>query len=257
MRSALAGAALAVLIAAAAVQAEETQHPDGAAVLMPAAATAGKRAETDQQTDPGPVPTAPIVTASLQALPTPGPALVELPPPPAPPPVTLVLKADLSAQRLTVIQRGKVLHSWAISSGRAGFATATGNFRPQWASKMWYSRQYELAPMPHAVFFNRGTAFHGTGAVSLLGRPASHGCVRLHPSNAKALYSLVHRHGYASTKIVVFGAPSKKNAPAVAARQGKPKAQKVAGVRNRAAGRVSPYGPRPTTQQVWGFGLFN
>ena len=50
--------------------------------------------------------------------------------------------------------------------------------------RMHYSRQYEYAPMPHAVFFHRGTAFHGTGAVGLLGQPASHGCVRLAPGNA-------------------------------------------------------------------------
>jgi hypothetical protein len=126
-----------------------------------------------------------------------------LPPPPAP--ITLVLKADLARQRLTVIEHGEVEHVWAISSGRAGYATKTGTFRPQWASRMHYSRQYDLAPMPHAVFFNRGAAFHGTHAVRSLGRPASHGCIRLAPRNAAQLYRLVHRHGFYQTKVVVHG----------------------------------------------------
>ena len=62
---------------------------------------------------------------------------VELaPPPPPPPPITLVLNTDLGAQRLTVIENGKAKYTWPISSGRRGFATPTGTFHPQWASKM-------------------------------------------------------------------------------------------------------------------------
>ena len=120
---------------------------------------------------------------------------------------TLKLEVDLSEQRLTVIEAGETVHVWPISSGKAGHATKTGTFRPQWASRMWYSRQYDLAPMPHAVFFNGGIAFHATSATHLLGRPASHGCVRLSPANARALYGLIHRHGFAMTQIRVFGSP--------------------------------------------------
>jgi lipoprotein-anchoring transpeptidase ErfK/SrfK len=138
-------------------------------------------------------------------------------PPPPPPPITLVLNTDLRAQRLTVVENGKTKYVWPISSGRSGFATPTGTFHPQWASKMWHSRQYEFAPMPHAVFFHRGTAFHGTGATGLLGQPASHGCVRLAPGNAATLFKMVHKHGYASTKVVVHGG-SKGRQPAIARR---------------------------------------
>jgi hypothetical protein len=72
---------------------------------------------------------------------------------------------------------------------------------------MHYSRQYDWAPMPYAVFFNRGVAVHGTNAIGSLGRPASHGCVRLHPKNAKILYNLVHQHGEKLTRVVVRGKP--------------------------------------------------
>jgi hypothetical protein len=61
--------------------------------------------------------------------------------------------------------------------------------------------------MPYAVFFNRGVAVHGTAAVGALGRPASHGCVRLRTGNAKIFYNLVHKHGTRQTKIVVRGTP--------------------------------------------------
>ena len=33
--------------------------------------------------------------------------------------------------------------------------------------------------MPYSVFFTGGYAVHGTSHVKALGRPASHGCVRL------------------------------------------------------------------------------
>jgi hypothetical protein len=149
----------------------------------------------------------------------PPPASALAPPPPPPPPITLVLNADLGAQRLTVVENGKSRYTWAISSGRRGFTTPTGTFRPQWAAKMWYSRQYEYAAMPNAVFFHRGTAFHGTSAVGLLGQPASHGCVRLAPGNAAALFKLVHKHGFAATKVVVH-AGSRQRQPSRARRGG-------------------------------------
>jgi lipoprotein-anchoring transpeptidase ErfK/SrfK len=136
-----------------------------------------------------------------------------------------VLNTDLGAQRLTVIEKGKAKYVWPISSGRRGYPTPTGTFRPQWAARMWYSRQYEYSPMPHAVFFHRGTAFHGTGAVGLLGQPASHGCVRLAPGHAAVLFKLVHKHGYAHTKVVVHRGSRRRQLP-VARRS--PQSERVA-----------------------------
>jgi lipoprotein-anchoring transpeptidase ErfK/SrfK len=61
--------------------------------------------------------------------------------------------------------------------------------------RMWYSRKYEWSPMPHALFFRGGYAIHGTYAVRQLGRPASHGCVRLAPGNARTLFEMVRARG--------------------------------------------------------------
>ena len=60
-----------------------------------------------------------------------------------------------------------------------------------------------MSPMPYSVFYHGGYAIHGTGAVSRLGRPASHGCVRLHTANAKTFYNLVRRVGMGNTRVVV------------------------------------------------------
>jgi lipoprotein-anchoring transpeptidase ErfK/SrfK len=163
--------------------------------------------------------------------------------PPLPPPITMTLDVDLKTQRLTVIEGDVVKYVWPISSGRPGYSTQTGTFQPQWTARMWYSRQWDMAPMPHSVFFNRGTAFHATSATGMLGRRASHGCIRLHPGNAAKLYGLVHKHGLYSTKVIVHSSPSD---PVVAKR--KPaRAYQQASARQRAP-RSYSYGG-----SVWGF----
>lgn len=138
-------------------------------------------------------------------------------PPPPPPKPTLSVDINLSSQRMTVSEFGTQKYSWAISSGRSGYVTPTGTFRPLWTAKMWYSKKYDDAPMPNAVFFSGGTAIHGTYATGSLGSPASHGCVRLAPGNAATLYRLVGKHGNMLTRIVVHGSPRYRD-PAVASR---------------------------------------
>ena len=149
-----------------------------------------------------------VIPASAANVQVPAPAIetAALAPSDAPvSPFTLVLKTDLGAQELTVVENDTVVHVWPISSGTRGYSTPTGTFQPKSAHRMWYSRQYDWTPMPYAVFFVRGVAFHGTTAVSRLGRSASHGCIRLATSNAAQLFELVQRHGFAKTQIVVSG----------------------------------------------------
>jgi lipoprotein-anchoring transpeptidase ErfK/SrfK len=98
---------------------------------------------------------------------------------------------------------GETRHLWRVSTGRRGYGTPTGRFRPQWLARMHYSRKYDNSPMPYSIFFHHGFAIHGTQYTRRLGRVASHGCVRLHPSNAATLFSLVKRHGMSKTRIVI------------------------------------------------------
>ena len=116
------------------------------------------------------------------------------------------IRVDKAAQRMTVLVDGVQRHAWTVSTGRNGFGTPNGSFRPQWMAKSWFSRQYYNSPMPHSIFFHQGYAIHGSNAISQLGGPASHGCVRLHPSNAATLYALVRREGMANTQIRIEGA---------------------------------------------------
>ena len=57
--------------------------------------------------------------------------------------------------------------------------------------------------MPFAIFFKGGYAVHATYETKRLGRPASHGCVRLSPNNAATFYQLANRNGLSNTRIVI------------------------------------------------------
>ncbi len=113
------------------------------------------------------------------------------------------VRIDLSKQKMDVIVVGYHEFTWDVSTARSGYETPPGTFRVNWMTPMHYSEQYDLSPMPYAIFFNEGIAIHGTDAIKNLGKPASHGCVRLHPENARILYQLVELYGRGNTKISV------------------------------------------------------
>jgi lipoprotein-anchoring transpeptidase ErfK/SrfK len=113
----------------------------------------------------------------------------------------VVAHISLSAQRMNVSVNGVPRYNWAVSTARAGYRTPTGTFKPTGLFRYHASTIYSGSPMPHSIFFMRGYAIHGSYETKYLGRPASHGCVRLHPSNAATLYSLVKTYGAANTVI--------------------------------------------------------
>lgn len=108
---------------------------------------------------------------------------------------------DLSQQQMRVSVLGRAAYRWAVSTARPGYHTPTGTFHPIRLERTWYSTIYNNAPMPYSIFFYGGYAIHGTTEISKLGRPVSHGCVRLHPDNARILFNLVVRYGKANTSI--------------------------------------------------------
>jgi lipoprotein-anchoring transpeptidase ErfK/SrfK len=95
-----------------------------------------------------------------------------------------------SRQRM-IVHSSEGSYSWPVSTARRGYYTPTGSFRPYSLQPMHYSRKYDNAPMPHSIFFSGGYAIHATPHTGNLGRPASHGCVRLSPGNAATLYGIV------------------------------------------------------------------
>ena len=104
-------------------------------------------------------------------------------------------QVDNGRQRMTVFVDGAPAYVWPVSTARPGYRTPPGSYRVGRMERMWHSRKYDWSPMPYALFFRGGYAIHGTGAVGRLGRPASHGCVRLAPWHARTLFALVQSRG--------------------------------------------------------------
>lgn len=113
----------------------------------------------------------------------------------------VVARVDNARQAMRVYVDGGLAFVWPVSTARPGFRTPPGRYRVQRMERMWYSRKYDWAPMPNALFFHGGYAIHGTGAVGRLGRPASHGCVRLAPWNARLLFDMVRTYGGAQVVV--------------------------------------------------------
>ena len=115
---------------------------------------------------------------------------------------TVVAKIDISQQVMRVYINGVRRYVWRVSTGRKGYWTPRGSYRPGLMKRMHYSSKYYNSPMPWSIFFKGGYAIHGTNYIKRLGRPASHGCIRLHPAAARRLYALMRRNK-ASSRIII------------------------------------------------------
>ncbi|RYC32207.1 murein L,D-transpeptidase [Lichenibacterium minor] len=118
----------------------------------------------------------------------------------------VLVTVDKAAQRMTVAVDGQDRYSWPVSTGVADHDTPSGSFQPMRLDRDHFSREWDDAPMPYSIFFTgMGHAIHGTGHVAALGRPASHGCVRLSRPHAAELFALVKAEGLGNTRVVIEG----------------------------------------------------
>ena len=115
---------------------------------------------------------------------------------------TVNITVDVSKQTMYVQTPGDDF-TWKVSTAGRGHHTPRGTFKPYRLEAMHYSKKYNNAPMPHSIFFQGGYAIHATKGVGKLGTPASHGCVRLSPQNARWLYRLVQQYGAKNTTITI------------------------------------------------------
>jgi lipoprotein-anchoring transpeptidase ErfK/SrfK len=168
------------------------------------------------------------------------------PPSPAPAPTPKAVESSASkilvlidklTQTMRVLVDNLERYSWDVSTGLRAYDTPVGTYAARSMHKIWYSKQWDDAPMPHAIFFTRkGHAIHGTEDTQKLGRPASHGCVRLAPENARTLFALVKETGLENTGVVLTGEIPKDEVRAASHGSRKPQlkpGKKAATVLNR------------------------
>lgn len=107
------------------------------------------------------------------------------------------IEVDLGDQKLFAWEGGRKVYEFAISSGRPGYKTVTGEFRV-WRkvdSQRYVGGSkargdyYNLPNVPWSLFFYRGYAIHGAYWHNDFGiKRRSSGCVNLHPDNARQVY---------------------------------------------------------------------
>lgn len=115
----------------------------------------------------------------------------------------VIARVSISSQTMTVFHEGRHLFTWPVSTAKAGKITPAGTYEPEFLSRNHRSRRYNNAPMPFAIFYDGHYAIHGTDQIKRLGAPASHGCVRLHPDNAKILFEMVKAEGMENTRVEI------------------------------------------------------
>lgn len=125
----------------------------------------------------------------------------------------LFAQVDKSKQTLYLYLLGELKDSFPVSTGKGDkYDTPAMELHPQgpvltrYTSKKFPGGNYSgLGNMPYAVFLKNGYAIHGTtpGNFSKLGSRASHGCIRLHPENAKVFNALVKTIGLKQTWVSI------------------------------------------------------
>ncbi len=116
---------------------------------------------------------------------------------------SIVVTISVPRQEMRVVVDGVETYVWPVSTARPGAITPAGTFKVQLLSANHFSRLFNNAPMPFAIFYDGHYAIHGTTATYMLGRPASMGCTRLHTDNAKKLFEMVQKRGQKSLQVVV------------------------------------------------------
>ncbi|WP_167477288.1 L,D-transpeptidase [Nocardia arthritidis] len=132
-----------------------------------------------------------LVAASAQAAPLwPGgpdiPGVGSVVPPTAPCSNAARVCMRLSSNEAWLMDNGKVVYGpTPISHGRPGFETPPGVFHAASKKEYHWSTMHN-AEMRYAVFFNGDIATH-IGPI----QEKSHGCIRMTPDGARALYDYV------------------------------------------------------------------
>lgn len=96
------------------------------------------------------------------------------------------IEVSLRRQLAFLIQRGIVRRTVAVSTGKRGYVTPSGDFTIYRRERLSWSMVYDVWLRWAAYFHPKGIAFHRSRRV--LPYPASHGCVRVPPPFAREVY---------------------------------------------------------------------
>ena|ERR1043166_166654 len=122
------------------------------------------------------------------------------------------LDVDLSERTLQVIENGKTVKTYDVAVGRPKYPTPTGSYttgdivwNPSWTppdddwakNKTYQPPGSPKNPLRGVKIYFRAPAYyiHGTNDPESIGEAASHGCIRMTESDAKALARSIEQAG--------------------------------------------------------------
>lgn len=129
------------------------------------------------------------------------PVTINIPTTPTAEKSTKKIVVYLSKQRFIAYGTdGKIFLSGPVSSAKGGMImdlnnhpdtphNHVGTFEVLRRERNHYSKEWHCQ-MPYSMFYHSGHAIHACqkSDIKYLGTPASHGCIRVHPDNARKLY---------------------------------------------------------------------
>jgi len=74
----------------------------------------------------------------------------------------ILINIDKTNQKMMVFLDGVEKYDWPVSTGKAGYSTRSGTYTATSMNEIWYSKQWDNAPMPHSIFFMKDQCAHAT-----------------------------------------------------------------------------------------------
>jgi L,D-transpeptidase ErfK/SrfK len=112
---------------------------------------------------------------------------------------------NLAERNLYLYERGRPVRFFPVAVGRRGWETPTGEYtivnkaeNPTWFPPSWALEEEPVPPGPDNPLGDRwmglsvkGYGIHATNVPASIGLYGSHGCMRMYPEHAHALYAMV------------------------------------------------------------------
>ena len=114
---------------------------------------------------------------------------------------SLYIRIHIYKQIMKVYKDGRLLYKWAVSTGRKGYETPLGTYRPIFIRESYNSRVCNRLFLKNVIFLKNDLAIFGAGTDRPLKRGDAYRCIKLGNRNSKKLYNLVQQYGKRRVKV--------------------------------------------------------
>ena len=116
---------------------------------------------------------------------------------------SLYIKIGIFRQVMRVYRENRLVYKWPVSTGRSGFETPLGTYRPIFIRENYNSRVCNRMFLKNVIFLKNDLAIFGASTDRPLKRADAYRCIKLGKRNSKKLYNLVQQYGKRRVKIKI------------------------------------------------------